>query len=574
MKSWIAAIILRYRNPLTLVVLIQLGCGLIVSLQPSYYQQIVSLVIDKNQADIWSQGLPLLGCLAGLYLGIAVFQGISGYLGSMFSTSLLQQLQMDFFEKTSHLPLEYFRRQSAGEFFTTFANDIGQTQQFFADFLPGIVREFITAAAVTAILFYFCPVSLTLAALGIVCIVSLLVATLNRLMGRYARSQRARWSQIHRVFDETVQGIDTLKVLGAEKRRSADFQIQTGALRDLSVRAGKLLSAFSPAINLLAKLGGLGLVAMAYYLISKGELRAGPFLLFFFYASLLQMSISNLINSTAGLQTELTGVRHLFAFFGESDEPDESHLRGEAPLISVGIHLSRVSFGYPGGRRLYSKANMTIPANSITVVHGPSGSGKSTLINLLLRFFEPDAGRIFIGDTDIRQIPRVELRKKIGVVTQNHFIFQESLRANLLIAQPDANDANILKALERAQLGEFLGRLPQGLDTVMDFRGRGMSAGEKQRLCIARLLLRASPIMILDEPLSNIDEGARDLLAKVLRSSKASATILILSHEQHRSLSVEQVYCLDTLKGVFIKKDPYILNNRFATRSANDHKYN
>jgi ABC-type multidrug transport system fused ATPase/permease subunit len=433
-----------------------------------------------------------------------------------------------------------------------------------------MAREFITAAAVTVILFYFCPASLTFAALGIVCVVALLVAKLNILMGRYARRQRARWSHIHRVFDETVQGIDTLKVLGAEKRRSADFQIQTGALRDLSVRAGRALSAFSPAIDLLAKLGGLGLVALAYYLISKGQLRAEPFLLFFFYASLLQMSISNLINSAAGLQTELTGVRHLFAFLGERGEPDESYLTGEPPHVSVSIQLSGVSFGYPGGRRLYSEANLTIPANSITVVHGPSGSGKSTLINLLLRFFEPDTGSIIIGNTDSRQIPRVELRKKIGVVTQNHFIFQESLRANLLIAQPYADDTDILEALERAQLSEFLGRLSHGLDTIMDFRGRGMSAGEKQRLCIARLLLRASPIMILDEPWSNIDEGARDLLAKVLRSSKASATILILSHEQIRSLSVDQVYFLETPKGVFIEKDPYTSNERFVTRIDKD----
>jgi ABC-type multidrug transport system fused ATPase/permease subunit len=551
MKTWIAAVIRRYRKPLTLVVLIQLGCGLLVSLQPRYYQQIVSLAMDQNQADIWARGLPLLGWLAGLYLGIAVLQGISGHLGSLFSNNLLQQLQTDFFEKTSHLPLEYFQRRSAGEFFTTFANDIGQAQRFFAAFLPGVAREFITTTTVTAILFYFCPASLTLAALGIVCWVALLVAILNRVMGQYAKSQRAGWSQIHRVFDETVQGIDTLKVLGAERRRSADFHFQTGALRDLSVRAGRVLSVFSPAIDLLAKLGGLGLIATAYYLISKERLSTEPFLLFFFYATLLQLSISNLINSAAGLPTEFTGVRHLAAFLGERDEPDEGHLSGEAPRSSVAIELSGVSFGYPGGRRLYSKACLTIPANSITVVHGPSGSGKSTLINLLLRFFEPDEGRIMIGTTDIRQIPRVDLRKTIGVVTQHHFIFQETLRANLMVAQPDANDAHILQALERAQLSDFLARLPRGLDTVLDPGGRGISAGEKQRICIARLLLRESPIMILDEPWSNLDEAARDLLAAVLNSSKARATILILSHERLRTLSVERVYCLDMQQGIF-----------------------
>lgn len=226
------------------------------------------------------------------------------------------------------------------------------------------------------------------------------------------------------------------------------------------------------------------------------------------------------------------------------------------PNFSVPIEFSEVTFGYPGGRRLYHQAHLLAPAKAVTVIHGDSGSGKSTLINLLLRLNAPAAGVISLGGIDIGLVPRAELRKKIGVVTQHHFIFQETLKANLLIAQPDANDQQIYQALAAAQLTDFLARLPQGLDTMMDPRGKGISAGERQRICIARLLLRASPIMILDEPWSNLDNRARQLLAEVINVCKHTATVLILTHERLEALAIDRLYYLDGAQGIFIGKEP------------------
>jgi ABC-type multidrug transport system fused ATPase/permease subunit len=553
MRSWIIGIISRYRLPLTLLVVLQLGCGVLLALQPRYYQQLVSLAVNGQHDSLWTSGLPLLEQLALIFLAIAVLQGISGYTGTVFSFNLLKQLQTDFFDTASHLPLSYFQQQSAGEFFTKFSSDIAQAQRFFADFLPGVGRELITAIAVTVVLFYFCPASLTLAALGIVGLTTLLVSVLNRIMGYYARAQRATWSDIQRVFDETIQGIDTVKVLAAEEQQAEHFERHTSGLQRLSVRAGAVLSVFSPGIELLTQLGGLGLVALAYYLIARGTMGLEPFLLFFFYATLLQMSVSQLIRLVATVQTEFTGIRHLSEFLAEVPEAEDRHPTATLPTQSVAIELSDLTFAYPGGRRLYNRAHLLIPANSVTVIDGESGSGKSTLIHLLLRLYVPQEGVISIGGLDIRRISRTELRRKIGVVTQNHFIFQETLRGNLLIAQPDASDQQILQALERAQLKDFLARLPQGLDTIMDPRGIGASTGERQRICIARLLLRESPVMILDEPWSNLDDRARTLLAEVINACKNTATILILTHERHPALAVDRLCHLDGAQGIFVQ---------------------
>ena len=423
MRSWIIGITSRYRLPLTFLVIVQLGCGVLLALQPRYYQQLVSLAVDGQHASLWTSGLPLLEQLALIFLAIAVLQGISGYIGTVFSFNLLKQLQTDFFDKASHLPLSYFQQQSAGEFFTKFSSDIAQAQRFFADFLPGVGRELITAIVVTAVLFYFCPASLTLAALGIVGLTTLLVSVLNRIMGYYARAQRATWSEIQRVFDETIQGIDTVKVLAAEEQQAEHFEMHTSGLQQLSVRAGAVLSVFSPGIERLTQWGGLGLVALAYYLIARGTMGLEPFLLFFFYATLLQMSVSQLTRLVATVQPELTGIRHLAGFLAEPPEAEDSHPSVTLPGQSVPIEFSGLTFGYPEGRRLYNRAHLLIPANAVTVIDGESGSGKSTLINLLLRLYAPQEGVISIGGIDIRRISRTELRRKIGVVTQNHFIF-------------------------------------------------------------------------------------------------------------------------------------------------------
>ncbi|MGD0217434.1 MAG: ABC transporter ATP-binding protein [Desulfobaccales bacterium] len=556
MRSWITGTISSYRWPLALLIILQLACGLLVALQPRYYQQLVSLAINGQYANLWASGLPLLKQLALIFLAIALLQGISGYTGTAFSFNLLKQLQTDFFDKASHLPLPYFQTQSAGEFFTKFTNDIGQAQRFFADILPGVGRELITAVAVMVILFYSCPASLTIAALGIVVLTAMIVTVLNRIMGVYARAQRDAWSEIQRVFDETIQGIDTVKVLAAERQQAAQFQRYTTGLKKLSVRAGVVLSVFSPGIELLTQLGGLGLVVMAYYLIANGKMRLEPFLLFFFYATLLEMSVTQLTRLLATVQTEFTGIRHLAGFLAEAPEAEDSHPTVNLPSQSVAIELSNLTFGYPGGRRLYNRVHLLIPANSVTIIGGESGSGKSTLINLLLRLYAPQEGLISIGGIDIRRISRTELRRKVGVVTQNHFIFQETLRANLLMAQPDASDRQVLQALEGAQLKDFLARLPKGLETVMDPRGLGASTGEKQRICIARVLLREAPIMILDEPWSNLDDRARKLLAEVINACKSTATILILTHERHPALAVDRLYHLDGTQGVLLQEDP------------------
>jgi len=551
MLRWATKLVLRYRYSVALVLAVQMTCSVLVALQPYYYQEIVRLVVSNRTNAFLSEGLSILGLLAAIYLVVTLMQGLGGWVACRFSSNLLRQLQIAFFEQITRLPLQNIQHQAAGEFFTRFNSDVGLTQKFVADTTPAILREILTVIIVAGILFYFCPALLTIAALMIAGATAFLLVLLQRKLLQYADAQRSGWGEINRLFDETVQGIDTLKTFSTDGHRKVRFQRQTGKYRNLVVRAGTIASVFGPGIELVAKLGGLGLIFLAYMMIARGAIQLEPFLLFFFYAGLLQTATSSLAGLLSGVPPELIGLRNLVDFFATGVEEDIGSVNGLRIEKSESIEFKDLSFSYNGDRLLYRGAALHVPARATTVIHGPSGSGKSTLIQLLLRFCAPDQGSITIGGIDIARFNRTELRRKIGVVTQDHYIFNETLRQNLLVAQPEATDQQIIDALHQALLSEFLDRLPTGLDTVLDPRGKGLSAGEKQRICIARMLLKKAPIMILDEPWSNLDDEARRKLARLLNSMKKQTTLFILTHEISETIDIDQHTSLNPDIGKF-----------------------
>jgi ABC-type multidrug transport system fused ATPase/permease subunit len=525
------------------------------SLQPLLFQRIVSLVVSRSGAFPMAQGLRILAWLTLVYLAVALLQALGGYVASLFASGLLRELQVDFFDRISRLPLQKLHKQSAGELFTRFSADTSQAQRFLASFLPSVVRDVLTAAVVTVILLSACPLILTGTVLLIVAVTGVLTSGLHFVMERFARTQRAQYGAINSLLDETIQGMDTLKTLASEERRGRHFEELAREFRDVSVQAGGIGATLSSGLDLLSKLGGLLLIAIAFRLLAGGNLSTNAYLLFFFYSGMLQMAVSSLVYSLATFQPQLVGLQNIARFFSEPVEDEQPEGRSvPPPPESVAIELKGLTFGYPEGRILFTEADLVVPARSITLVHGASGSGKSTLINLLLRFYVPQHGKILLGNIPIDMIARAELRRTVGVVLQDHFIFSESLRDNIRIADPAASDDRIEDALRRAHLESLLERLPGGLDCRLDPRGKGLSGGERQRISIARVLLRDAAIMILDEPWSNLDDEARGTLALVLNECRARKTILIVSHEDIPSLEVDRVFHLVPETGRFVEE--------------------
>ena len=483
--------------------------------------------------------------LVALFTCVAICRGINGLLSASFSSSLLKKLQTDFFAKTAQLPLNYFQRSSAGEFFTRFNHDVGQTQNFVANVLPGFIREAITATVLTGVLLWFCPWQLVAVA-TVLSVASVgLAVKCHHILKRYAVRQREGWKEINKQFNETIGGIDTIKTFDAEQRCSEAFQEKTGKFRSLSLRAGKTQALFSPLIDLATRISGLGVMILAYFLIIGNQLGLEIFILFFFCSTLLQGSISSMINLYTQMPQQLEGMKNLTHFFAEhsnspADEPEITAVIDDP----VAIDFKNLFFAYSDDHELYDGKNFHIPANQVTLIQGPNGSGKSTLINLLLRFNQPQQGEIFIGDKPIFSYSASELRSNISVVTQYHHIFNASLRDNLHIANPQASDADLLEVLEAVGMLEFQRRQSSGLDQILT--STSLSGGEKQRLCIAIMLLTRAPVLILDEPWSNLDDLACRTLARVLDKLSKRCTLVIIAHQTDRlQIQYDQVISLD-----------------------------
>jgi ABC-type bacteriocin/lantibiotic exporter with double-glycine peptidase domain len=571
-RAWIGRHLRRYRGVMSTMLLLQMLCALLISVQPVLFQRIVTLVVSSHDVFPIGAGVSLLCDLAVVYLLGTLLQGLGGYVAALFSSDFLKQLQVDFFEKMIRLPIQTLQKQSAGEIFTKFSSDTSQVEMLLVVFIPSVIREFLTALAVTCFLLSACPILLTGTALGIVVVTSCTTALLHIVMERFARKQREQSGTINSLLDETLQGIDTLKTLASEDRRSQRFAKLAVDLRDISVKAGITGASFSSALDFVSKCGGILLIFLAYRLIAHGEIDSEAFLLFFFYAGILQMSVSSLVSSLASFQPQLVGLRNVANFLAE---PVEEKRHPDPTCVisgSVPIALSRLTFGYPGKELLFREAEFLAPANKTTLIHGPSGSGKSTLINLMHGFYAPSQGTILFGGIPIDRLDRLELRRKVGVVTQDHFIFSESVRDNIRIANPEADDRRIMDALARTHLDGLVKRLPGGLDYRLDPRGKGLSAGERQRICIARILLTDSPIMLLDEPWSNLDEGVRNLLAQVLNECRSHKTIVIMSHEDIPSLIVDNIYRLVPETKKIVREEKRWINDdpRWSSYASTD----
>lgn len=552
--AYLVGLIRQYKSRLLWLLAIQLGCAALMSLQPLFYQRIVSLVVNGGSYSLMAKGRELMAMLVFLYVSLCLLRSLGGAIANRFSADLLKQLQVSFFEKLNQLPLQYFQHLPSGEFMAKFNTDVSQTQALISHLVPMVLREAAIILTVIVILFVSCPATLAVMSILIVVLTAMAIYKLNKILEGYAREQRTQWADLNRVLDESVHGIDTLKIVAGEKERNRYFEGKTASFRQLSVRAGIIVSIFSPMVDLLSKIGVLLLIFIAYWMIAEQTIMSDQFLLFFFYIGLLDASAASLINTTANLQPQLVSASNLSDFFSRFPEETDKPENSQSIDVPLDIEICNLSFSYPGGRQLYNRANLFIPARSITVIHGPSGSGKSTLINLLLRFYPPGDGVIRMGKKDIRCFARDELRKKISVVTQFHYIFNETLKQNLAIAKPGASDEEIMEALEMAQLGNFLRRLQHGIHEILDPRGKSISGGERQRICIARLLLKKAPIIILDEPWTNLDLAARELLIKLINQLKCFATILILSHACPPSLKADSVFTILPEKGLFSLK--------------------
>ena len=512
-------------------------------------QQLVRLLIDRVLSPAQAGNEPLsfveatrmllwmVAALLGVYILTAAMQLISGRLSSFVGTQITYDMRSRVFRHLSTLGIDYFDRYNIGQLMTRVAGDTEQMKGFVNQLASGFLSQLLQIFGVGAVLFALNWKLAIVTMLPAPLVVASAVFFWRRIYPRYYRIWDAN-SKLNGVLNTILSGIRVVKAFGQEQRERDRFSRSSGYVRDSFRGVEYIVTAFNPGIGLLFQLGGILVwyIGGRWVLQSQGlppaqqQLTLGKLLAFLGYLWMFYNPLGQLTQLTNWLTGFLTASQRVFEILDTQPQIVEDAKAHPMGQHGGGIVFEHVTFGYHRHEPVLRDVSFEVhPGEHIGIV-GKSGSGKTTLINLLARFYDVDEGRILIDGIDIRELKLDELRRYVGIVLQEPFLFRGTIGANVTYGRSSATPEEILAAAKAANAHDFIMRHPLGYDTYIGERGAGLSGGERQRVSIARALLYDARILVLDEATSNVDTESEQLIQQALERMTAGRTTLTIAH--------------------------------------------
>ena len=391
-------------------------------------------------------------------------------------------------------------------------------------------------------------------------VVVVAVASVVIVSGRIQTLTQESQAAVGRVaagVERALSGIRTIRAAGATEREGRRLEADAEGAYGLGVRIARIGAVLWPVSGLAVQGAFLAVLGVGGYRVVVGVLPVADLITFILFLFMMLMPLGNAFNAIITVRSALGGLGRIQEILDLPEEDDVDPQPASAPSHPepaveesaiprpATLVLDQVSFGYQGSEPVLREVSMTVPDGSTTAIVGPSGAGKSTLLALVERFYEPDSGAIRLGGRDIRTLPRSELRAGIGYVEQTAPVLAGSIRDNLLLAAPEAEDTRCRDVLASVNLLERVDQHPDGLDAVVGDDGVGLSGGERQRLAIARALIGEAPLLLLDEPTASLDGRNEVAMRQALRSAAVGRTVLIVAHRLATVADADQILVLE-----------------------------
>ena len=487
---------------------------------------------------------------AMIILGLA--RGTFGYLGPYLSHvaafRILVDLRDEFFWAIEPLAPAKLARRRTGDLVSTAVSDIELLELFFAHTAgPAVVAFIVPIIALTAL----ATINLLLAEALLIFLILLILMPrlafwLGTTLGERLRGQQALLNS--QVLD-TIQGMKEILSFGYSRQRIEELSENSATLLALQARQARNIGLQSAAKISIVSAGILAVLLCASILVRQNSLAPGFLPITMILASSVFLSITSVVEISKQLSLTRAAARRLFLLLDEQPAVrDESGLGPAVPIESIepSISLQDVSFRYaPDEPLILSSISLEIPAGSTVALVGTSGAGKSTVINLMLRFWDPEAGRILLGGSDLRCYPMMQLRRLFSVVSQDVFLFSDSIRENIRLGRAEASDAEVEEVAIRARIHDFITTLPQGYDTLVGERGVRLSGGERQRIAIARALLKGAPILVLDEATSSLDAENERAIKEALMERREGRTTIMIAHRLSTVVDADWIFVIN-----------------------------
>ena len=476
------------------------------------------------------------------------------YVTTWMNQQVIRRLRERMFGHLQRLSHNYYADAKVGDIMSRLLNDLGTVQQAMAQVTDsGIYQALIATGAAIALLRL--DWHLAFLVLLIVPLFALSFFGLQSRLQKASGEQQKRMGETTASIQETLAAQAAIKAFGLEKRTLDAYRVRLAAQIAAGLRLILTGALANLSVTLTVALAQIVVLGVGGYLVVQGRMSVGT--LFAFSGLLLALlgPIAGLSGVGQTLQIATGSMDRVTELLDEpitiTNKPNAAEL---APLMRE-IRLENVSFGYGGEKPILHGLDLTIPAGANVALVGPSGCGKSTAINLLMRFWDPEEGRVLFDGQDLQDVTLDSLRGQIGLVFQDTFIFDTTLRENIAIARPGATDAEIADAARAAQLESYIASLPNGMDTVLGERGTRMSGGQRQRLAIARVVLRDPRILILDEATSALDAQTEAGILSALTKLTKGRTTISITHRLSWAAAADCIYVLD--KGCVVEQGPH-----------------
>ncbi|WP_346539513.1 ABC transporter ATP-binding protein [Micromonospora sp. DPT] len=482
-------------------------------------------VVPGAGIDFTALGRVLVLALA-LYLAASVLIWWQGWLLNGVVQRTVLRLRAEVEEKLHRLPLPYFDRQPRGELLSRVTNDIDNISQTLSQTLSQLLTSLLTVVGVLAMMFWISP----LLALVALVAVPLSVLVTQQIAKRSQQKFIAQWrhtGELNGQIEEAYTGHELVKVFGRQREVEAAFHAKNEELFRASFGAQFISGIIMPAMMFVGNLSYVAIAVVGGLRVASGTMSLGDVQAFIQYSRQFTQPLTQVASMANLLQSGVASAERVFAVL---DAEEQSQDTVAPPRVTGRVEFAHVSFRYDPEKPLIDDLSLVAEPGHTVAIVGPTGAGKTTLVNLIMRFYELDAGWITLDGVDITSMPRDELRSRIGMVLQDTWLFGGTIRDNIAYGRPDATEEEILAAARATFVDRFVRSLPDGYDTVIDEEGSNVSAGEKQLITIARAFLAEPSLLILDEATSSVDTRTEVLLQRAMAALRSDRTSFVIAH--------------------------------------------